>query len=113
MPFFIFKTLSTALIIAGITEVSKRSSFLGAVFTSLPLTSLLVFLWIYLENKNTEQITKMSWEVLGLIIPSLLFFIVLPICLKRGFHFYSSLSFSVLVTAAGYFIYLKLSSIRS
>lgn len=55
MGYFLFKTLITALIVAGVSELSHRFSFMAALIASLPLTTLLAFIWIYLDSGNTKK----------------------------------------------------------
>ena len=46
MVYYAFKVLISALLIVAITELSKRNSGLAALLASLPLTSLLAFIWL-------------------------------------------------------------------
>tara|TARA_B100000029_G_scaffold501164_1_gene574057 strand:- start:6046 stop:6216 length:171 start_codon:yes stop_codon:yes gene_type:complete len=51
MAYYIIKTLITVLIIVIASEISKKSSLIGAIIISLPLTSIKYFLFIYLIKK--------------------------------------------------------------
>jgi uncharacterized membrane protein (GlpM family) len=106
---FIVKILLSSLIIALASELSKRNSFISALLISLPLISILSFAWIYFDTKDVNKIITLSYEVLWLIIPSLAFFIILPLLLKNGLNFYVSLLVSILMTSVvyGVFIYMK------
>jgi uncharacterized membrane protein (GlpM family) len=106
---FVLKILISALIIAFASELSKRNSFMAALLISLPLVSILSFLWIYIESRDVTKIITLSYEVLWLIIPSLMFFVALPVLLKNGLSFYISLLLSIIITSLVYvvFIYLK------
>ena len=66
-------TLLTALIVAAVSELSRRFTLLSAMLIALPLTSILAFRWIYYESKDTQKIIEMSYSVFWLVIPSLLF----------------------------------------
>jgi hypothetical protein len=107
--YFILKTLITALIVVGISELAKRYSILSAALASLPLTSILAFIWIYYENRNTQQIIELSYNIFWLVIPSLLFFLIMPFLLKAGIKFVPSLLIACAIMSLGYggFIYLK------
>lgn len=107
--YFFIKTLITALIIAGISELSRRYSMLAAVLASLPLTSILAFIWIYYETKDDQKIIELSYSIFWLVIPSLLFFIILPLLLKSGVKFTPALIISSIIMACGYalFIFIK------
>lgn len=103
---FVLKIFISALIIAFASELSKRNSFLSALLISLPLISILSFTWVYIESKDINKIITLSYEVLWLIIPSLVFFLALPLLLKNNLNFFVSLLISILITAATYFLFI-------
>jgi len=107
MP-FIVKTLVTALIITMISELSKRSTLVAGIAASLPLTSILAMIWIYEESSNLGQVSRFSWSVFWMVIPSLLFFLALPILIRAGIKFLPALALSCLVTSVAYWLYWRL-----
>jgi len=104
MIYYVLKIAVSALLILIISEVSKRSTLLGAIFASIPLVSLLAILWLYRETKDAKQIAALSTDIFWLVLPSLLFFILFPILLKREVNFYLSFTISLAVMLAGYFL---------
>ncbi len=50
--YFFLKTLITALIVAGVSELAKQYSLFAAAIASLPLTSILAFIWLYEDTKD-------------------------------------------------------------
>jgi hypothetical protein len=100
--YFIAKTIVTALIIAAVSELSRRFSFISALLLSLPLTSILAFCWIYYESRDTQKIVEMSYGVFWLVIPSLLFFLILPALLKMDIRFAPAMGISCLALAVIY-----------
>ena len=56
MLYTALKVLITAVLVVAISEAGKRSSAFGALLASLPLTSLLAFVWIYGETGDTAKI---------------------------------------------------------
>lgn len=107
MIFFLTKVFTSALLIALISEISKRSSVWAATLASLPLVSVLSFVWIYLESKNTSLITELSKDIVWLVLPSLAFFLVLPALLSRGLNFWLSICISSVTTMLAYAVTLK------
>ncbi|MBI2966542.1 MAG: DUF3147 family protein [Bacteroidetes bacterium] len=105
--YIIIKTIITALLIVGISEAGKRFTTFGAILASLPLTSLLAFIWLYADTKDTQKISSLSWKILMMSIPSLVFFVTLPLMLKVA-KFYPSLFISSVITAAAYFLWMFL-----
>lgn len=107
MGYFLFKTFITALLIAGISEVSKRFTFVASLLTALPITSILIFIWIYVEQKDVQKISNVSLEVFYLVIPSLAFFILLPYLLKR-LPFFPAMGVNMVLTFFVYVAYIKI-----
>jgi hypothetical protein len=112
-PMFLVKTLITALIIAGASELAKRYTLASALLVSLPLTSILTLIWIYYDSKDTQQIVTMSYSIFWLVIPSLAFFLVLPALIKLNLQFVPAIALSCIVTAilygAGFWLYRQYS----
>jgi hypothetical protein len=106
--YFLLKTLVSALIIVTISEIAKRSTAFGALIASLPLTSLLSFIWIYIDGGDVKPIIKMSYEIFWLVIPSLVFFLIFPYLLSHNSNFWLALLSSSLVVAICYMIGLYL-----
>ena len=101
---FIAKTLITALVVVAVAEIGKRSTFWAAVIASLPLISILAFIWLYIDTGNTQRIAELSHSVFWLVLPSLTLFLVLPALLRSGVSFWLSLVLACGATAAAYSI---------
>ncbi len=93
--------LSAALIVV-ISELGKRSSWLGAALATIPLTSLLAFVWLHLDGSSTEAIAQMSTQIFWLVLASLPLFLMLPWLLHRGFGFWLSLILPILLSSLAY-----------
>jgi uncharacterized membrane protein YkvI len=106
--YYALKILIAASVLVAITELTKRSSSLAALLASLPLTSLLAFVWLHLDGTPPSQIAELSRQIFWLVIPSLLLFILLPVLLKQGMGFWLSLLLSCIATVVAYFALLPL-----
>jgi hypothetical protein len=106
VAYYITKILITTVLVVLISEVSKRSSLLGAILASIPLVSVLAMLWLYIDTKNIEKISALSSNIFWLVLPSLVLFIALPLLLKQGFSFYLSMGISVALTIVAYALML-------
>ena len=104
MVYYILKVLISAVIIVLISEISKRSSLAGSLLASLPLMSLLAFIWMYIETKDVVKISLLSNGIFWLVIPSLILFILLPYLLKRQVNFWWALSISTSVMVIFYLL---------
>jgi hypothetical protein len=97
------KVLISAAVIVAVAELSKRgTTFWGGILASLPLTSLLAFLWLYGETRDAAKIASLSWNIFWLVLPSLTLFVCLPMLLRRGVPFAYALPISIVVMASAY-----------
>jgi len=99
---FVLKTVISALVIAGASELAKQSSFWSSLLISLPLVSILTLSWVYFEQRNAEQVQNLSTGIVWAVIPSLLFFVVLSAALKNGISYPLSLTLSCISTFGAY-----------
>lgn len=106
--YFTIKVLISAVIIASVTKLSERTPIGGALLKSLPFTSFLVYFFMKYEGRTNQEIKRMSWDILYLVIPSLILFIVFPLLLDKGWSFSNSLAVSTAVMCVGYIITLKI-----
>jgi len=104
LSYTIIKVAITAIMIVAISEVSKRSTFFGAIIASIPIVSVLAMIWLYQDTKDIQKISELSFGIFWLVIPSMAFFISLPLLLKQGLSFYLSLGASITITVLCYFL---------
>ncbi len=102
MTYYLIKIAITTVLIVLISEIAKRSTFMGALLASLPLVSVLAFIWLYHETHDLPRISALSINIFWLVLPSLALFIALPLLLRQGMHFYVALSISLAITVACY-----------
>ena len=101
MTYYLVKLFLSAGLIVAVSEVAKRSGYLGGLLASLPLVSLLAISWMWFETHDGAKVADFSRSVFWFVLPSLLFFIILPWLLPR-IGFYGALAMASLATAAGY-----------
>jgi hypothetical protein len=102
MSYYILKVIVSAVLIVLVSEIAKKSALMGAVIASIPIVSLLAFVWLYLETKNVGQIAALSSNIFWLVLPSLILFLLLPKCIEWGLGFWLSLVASVAGTVIFY-----------
>lgn len=107
MHFFI-KTLISALVIAGVSELAKRFNLIAAILASLPLTSILALIWLYWDTKDLQKVSELSMNIFWVVVPSLLFFIALPLLIKTGMKFSFAMVLSCAIMVLGYTGYIAL-----
>ena len=108
MLFYLTKLLLTSLIILAISEISKKNNFVATIFAALPTVSILSFIWIYIEQKDTIKISNLSTSIFWMVIPSLPLFLIFPLLLRKGINFYISLLISCFVTVLLYILFVSL-----
>ncbi|MBN4080951.1 DUF3147 family protein [Caldithrix abyssi] len=104
MGYTLVKILVTSGLVVVISEIGKRSSLMAGILASIPLISVLAFIWLYVDTKDVGKISDLSTSIFWLVIPSLALFIILPVMLKKGIGFYSSLVLAASVTVFCYYL---------
>ena len=104
MIYNIVKILISAILIALISEVSKRSTFFGAILASIPLVSVIAMIWLYIDTNDSLQVVQLSKSIFWLVIPSLVLFITFPFFIRLQLSFYTALSASLIAMVITYFI---------
>ena len=106
MTQYVIKLLITATLVVAVSEFSKRSSFLGGLLASLPLTSFLAMLWLYRETRDAGKVAALSANIFWLVLPSLVFFVALPILLKSRLSFYAAFATATAIMLGSYSLML-------
>lgn len=104
MLYTALKVFLTAGLVVAISEIAKRSTVFGGIVASLPLTSLLAFIWLYGETGDTTKIASLSTSIFWYVLPSLVLFLTLPVLLGNGLGFWLSLAIASALTFAAYLL---------
>ena len=99
----VIKLLVSLCIIAVCTQIGRKLPTLAGLIAVMPLTGLLVLIWLYLDNPgNLSLMTNYTKGALWGIIPSVLFFLVAFLCFhsEKPLWFVLSASFAVWLAAA-------------
>jgi hypothetical protein len=97
MAYYIMKVAVTTGLVIAVSEISKRSALFGGLLASLPLVSYLGIIWLYAETSDHEKVAGLARSVFWLVLPSLPFFLLLPLLLRRNVNFYASLAVATAV----------------
>ena len=100
--YLLLKAALSGIVVAAASELARRSSLLGAVLISLPLTSILAMIWLYRDTRATDEVAALSWSILWVVVPSVVFFVVLPLALRGGIGFWPALLLACATTALAY-----------
>ena len=97
---FAIKLLISVSIIIFCTQIGRRFPTLAGLIAVMPLTGLIVLLWLYSDNPdNFALMINYTKGVLWGIIPTILFFLVAFVC------FYKHLPLWI-VLCAGFAVWL-------
>ena len=106
--YLIFKTLISALIIVIVSEIAKKYTWAAAIIISIPLTSLLAFIWLYYDTKDVQKVIDLSLSTIVMTLPSIVFFIILPFMLKFKYSFSLSIIIAIISTSVAYLIFISM-----
>ena len=101
------KALLAGAMIAAIAEIGRRLPAMAALVASLPLVSVLGMLFLWHAHPDTENMARHSEATFWLVLPSLPLFLIIPLLMRGGVHFYLALAIGCAVTVALYLAMLQ------
>lgn len=104
MNTLVIKYFITASLIVLISEIAKKMDRLGAFISALPLITLTVMIWMYIENVPREKIANHALFTFWYVLPTLPMFLLMPWLLNRGVNFWLSLAACTLMTFISFIV---------
>jgi len=108
MTYYLLKLFFSAGVIVAVTEIAKRNNAAASIIHSLPMTSLVAFVWLYAETKDSALIGRHAFGTFWFVIPTLPMFLIMPWLIKKMGVFWPALSAGVALTIALYFLTMAL-----
>ena len=102
MLYLIVKAALSGILIAVASEVARRFPGWGALIVSLPLVSVLTFIWLYVDTRDSARIAELSQSTFWFFLPSIPLFLALPAMLRAGLPFWLALLLGCALTIALY-----------
>ena len=102
MTYLIIKAALSGILVMIISEVARRSPGIGGLIASLPLISVLAFIWLWQDTADLERIAAQSESTFWFVLPSLPMFLVFPALLRHGTPFWMALAASCALTMVLY-----------
>ena len=98
MWYLVIKAALSGIIIAIVSEVSKRFPGFGALIASLPLVSLLGALWLWHDEPDVGNMASHLEATFWFVLPSLPMFLAVPWMLRNGVSFWVALALGCVLT---------------
>lgn len=95
---FWIKAIVSGVLIAGASEMGRRSPALGGLIGALPLVSLLAMIWMWRGGASTQDLATYSTATFWFVLPSLPAFLLMPALFARGWSFWPTLAAGAAVT---------------
>ena len=105
MLYLIIKAGLSGAIVAAVSEIARRYPGWGGLVASLPLTSILAFIWLWRDTRDPERIAALSGSTFWFVLPSLPMFVALPALLRAGHGIWAALALSICGTLALYALF--------
>ena len=81
---FVIKLIISLLVITLCTSIAKKLPSLAGLIAVMPLTGLLVLIWVYLDNPDDYSLmTEYTKSAMFGIIPTILFFLTCFVCFQK------------------------------
>lgn len=94
----------TAFLVVLVSEIAKRSDRLGALVSSLPIMTLLVLFWLFIEKQPSEKIGNHAYYTFWYVLGSLPFFLIFPYLLTK-LGFWGAMGIGTVLTVVGFYGY--------
>jgi len=88
MMWFVVKSLLSGLIVAAVSEVARRNPGFGALVASLPLVSILGMMWLWHDTGDPNRLAAHAGATFWYVLPSLPMFLIIPLLMRNGMHFW-------------------------
>jgi len=108
MTFLITKALVSGAIIVAVSELAKRNNLVASIVHSLPLTSLLAFIWLYSETKDAALIGRHAYGTFWFVLPTLPMFLLMPWLIKKFGGFWPALGVGIVLSIILYALTMRL-----
>ena len=106
MTYLLIKALLSGVIVAAASEVARRWPGMGGLIVSLPLVSLLAFIWLWRDTGDAERVASLAQSTFWFFLPSMPMFLALPMLLRAGWGFWPALGLSIALTVSLYLLML-------
>ena len=104
MLYLVLKAAWSGIVIAAASAAARRAPTVGALILSLPLVSVLAFIWLWRDTGDTARIAATAQSTFWYVLPTLPMFLVVPALLRHGVGFWPALAAGCALTILLYLV---------
>ena len=104
MLWFGVRVAVSAVLIAAIAAIGRRSPTAAALVASLPLVSVLGMIWLWRDTRDPARLATHAEATFWYVLPTLPMFLLIPRLLRAGVGFWPALGVGCGVTVALYLV---------
>jgi len=108
MYLLITKAFISGVVIVVVSELAKKNNLLASIVHSLPLTSLLAFIWLYSETKDAALIGRHAYGTFWFVLPTLPMFLLMPFLIRKLGGFWPALGAGIVLSIGLYWLTMRL-----
>ena len=108
MNYLILKGIVSGAIVVAVSELAKRNNTVASIVHSLPLVSLIAFIWLFAETKDAALIGRHAYGTFWFVLPTLPMFLLMPWLIRKTGGFWPGLAAGVALTIVLYFLTMRL-----
>jgi len=106
---FALKLAASVCVILVASQVGRRFPSMAGLIATMPLTSLIVLMWLYTDKpSNTPALAQYARGALWGIGPTILFFLVAWLALRKGWSMPLTMAVSFAAWALGAIVHQAL-----
>lgn len=107
MTYLILKAAVSGALVVAISEIAKRDNWMAAIIHSLPITSLIAFVWMWFETKDSGLIGRHAYGTFWFVLPTLPMFLMMPWLVRKFGGFWPGLAVGIVLSIGLYALTMK------
>jgi hypothetical protein len=104
----VLKALISGAVIVAVSELAKKNNTAASIIHSLPLVSLLAFIWLYTGTKDAALVGRHAYGTFWFVLPTLPMFLLMPWLIRQCGGFWPGLGAGIGLTVALYLLTMRL-----
>jgi hypothetical protein len=105
---FLIRVIISAILIALIALIAKRSPNIAGMIASLPLVSTLGMVWLWVDTKDVDRVADYTQSAFWFFLPTMPMFLFIPYMLRNGWGFWTSLGAGLAITIILYLVMVRI-----